>query len=186
MNVIGAAVFFTLFSIFVMEVILGFVELREKKIGTSIRGKRFVCEVVLNSMTNIDFLIFISPSLVLYPSISVCLQPKEEMMGARIVSPEASERFREAVTFPNHPLVEATISTWDEELAKAEDRYGNGIRKLNFRQEDITGNETLESIIDTWVAFGANPSDMTDTVAWQCVTVEPPTLSKPGISYQVV
>ena len=49
MNVIGAAVFFTLFSIFVMEVIMGFVELRQKKIGTSIRGKRFVCEVVLNS-----------------------------------------------------------------------------------------------------------------------------------------
>ena len=186
MNVIGAAVFFTLFSIFVMEVILGFMELGEKKTGTTIKGKRFVCEVVLNSTTNLYFLVFISPSLVLYPSISVCLQPKEEMIRARIVSPEASERFRDAVTFPNHPLVEATISTWDEELSKAEDRYGNGIRKLNFRQEDITGNETLESIIDTWVAFGANPSDMTDTVAWQCVTVDPPTLSKPGISYQVV
>lgn len=131
-------------------------------------------------------MISISPSLVLYPSISVCLQPKEELMKAHVVSPEAPERFREAVSFPNHPLVEATISTWDDELAKADDRYGNGIRKLSFRQEDIAGNETLEGIIDTWVAFGVDPSELTDTVAWQCITVDPPTLSKPGISYQVL
>ena len=69
---------------------------------------------------------------------------------------------------------------------KADDRYGNGIRKLSFRQEHIAGNDTLESIIHTWVAFPVDPSDMKDTVARQCVTVDPPTLSKPGISYQVV
>ena len=49
MNVIGAAVFFTLLSIFVMEVIMGFVELGKKKTGTTIQGKRFVCKIVLNT-----------------------------------------------------------------------------------------------------------------------------------------
>ena len=44
----------------------------------------------------------------------------------------------------------------------------------------------VEGIIDTWVAFGVDPSELTDTVAWQCITVDPPTLSKPGISYQVL
>lgn len=55
MNVICAAVFFTLFSIFVMEVIMGFVELGKKKIGTAIIGRRFVCKIVLNTVTEIDF-----------------------------------------------------------------------------------------------------------------------------------
>ena len=55
MNVICAAVFFTLFSIFVMEVIMGFVELGKKKIGTAIIGRRFVCKIVLDTVTEIDF-----------------------------------------------------------------------------------------------------------------------------------
>ena len=145
MNVIGIAVFFTLFSIFVMEVIMGFMELREKKIGTAIRGKRFACKFVLNRMTDISFSpIIISPSLVLYPSISICLRPKGEIIDTRIVSPEASERFREAMTFPNHPLVEATISTWDEELAKGYIHMTSALRGREGDGQFLTKGKELE------------------------------------------
>ena len=111
------------------------------------------------------------------------MQPEKEVIESRITSSEASERFQDIVTYPNHPLEEATISIWDDKLALVR---RSGIRKLNIRQEDIAGNKTLEEIIDTWIAFGDDADNTSNTVAWQCLTVDPPTLSKPGISYQVV
>ena len=113
----------------------------------------------------------------------MCLQPKEETIGNHTVSTEAAETFQDIVTFPNHPLVEANMTFWDYELARIAPKYG--IQKLNFKQEDVAGNKTLENIINTWVAFGVDSSNTSITVACHCVTVDPPTLSKPGISNQV-
>ena len=126
---------------------------------------------------------FLSPELVLYPSISVCLQPKKDAFDTRTVTADAAEKFPSVVSFPNHPLLEAKMTTWDDQLIAQGAR--SGLRWLNFEQGDIAGNETLESIVDTWVAFAVDLDNASNTMAWQCLTVHPPTKSKPGISHQV-
>ena len=128
-----------------------------------------------------------SPDLVSFPSISVCLKPKEEELisGTQNVSPDAPKMFKNIVNFTHHPLVVANIPMWDEELAKANGSY-SGLGKISFSQSDIAGNKTLENIVSTWTAFVTDVKGFLRTVALQCMTVDPPTKSKPGITNQVL